>query len=116
MKIMKFDLDDDAHRLAKDWAQRNHIPVEGAVILSITQILKEQPVEGSEDITVAPANDLLMQLADMVEISPPKTPEDARELAEIIRYFAQFTTTRDISFMGLGRKKDEAVTIQDADT
>jgi len=101
MQVMSVELSDESMELARGWAEENHLPVEGAMILSIVHYLSDR--HGAKDrIRLAPANKLMMELADSVEKSPPETPEKARELAEAIRYFAQFTTTRETGFSGYG--------------
>lgn len=105
MQNIPLQLDDESLKIAQEWAAQNHLPVEGAIILSLVQMANEKVPEGTA-IRLAPASDLLMELADSVEKAPPSTPEEVRELAEAIRYFAQFATTRETSFRGLGGKAD----------
>lgn len=107
MQNIQIQLDDEALKIAEEWAAQNHLPIEGAVIISLVQAAKwKVSSEGIAAIRLAPASDLLMELADAVEKAPPSTPEEVAELAEAIRYFAQFTTTRETSFQGLRRSAD----------
>ena len=103
MQVMSIDLSDESMELAQRWAAENHLPVEGAMILSMVNLIADK-AEAGKRIRLAPANDLMMELADSVEKAPPSTPEEAKDLAEAIRYFAQFTTTRETGFSGFGAK------------
>lgn len=93
MGVFEIKVDDQSMAAAAAYAQERKLPMEGVVVLALVDIVKDRP---DSTVVLKPANERLLEIAAAVEsmsLYVPPRLEDAKALAEQLRYLAQFTST-----------------------
>lgn len=103
MDTITLDFDDESLQIVTDYAAEHHLPVQGAITLALINAAAQH---GVLPIPMKPANEHLADLADAIQASPPASEEEALEIAERLRYLAQFITTRPIPDFNSERSSD----------
>ena len=87
-----FELDDETGALVELFSRKWMLPKTAVPTLAIQEVMIEQDPEFAKQLKTG--EQFLLDIADRFENKPPKTKKEKHEFAEMLRYAAQFMTTR----------------------
>ncbi|WP_315921825.1 hypothetical protein [Mesorhizobium sp. SP-1A] len=92
IEVCNFELDDETGALVELFSKKWMLPKTAVPTLAIQEVIVQEDPEFVKQLKTG--EEYLLHIADRFEKNPPKTKKEKHEFAEILRYAAQFMTTR----------------------